>query len=273
MPRESVLAYWFRAAMSGAFGALVFVLPSAPAHAPVPARVVSAFADTHATEIIPPASTSAAPSTGLFATACTGAEYCAAGGDYQNGSKPVEPVVATLSRGRWSRAIRLTLPPNAAQQPYSEVNGISCISAGDCVAVGDYEYGKANSSQAFIATESHGVWGRAFAPRLPGNSSAPASAQLGAVACTHGGFCEAVGSYQDSSGNDQIMAMARPVGGGWRAATEVAISSTSGTLPPGTAMASGLVPRKGVRPPQIGMAGEPFVRTMAAMSALSACKR
>src|SRR5690349_25011694 len=97
MPRESVLAYWFRAAMSGAVGALVFVLPSA--HGPVPARVanafaenprvVSAFADNHATEVIPPASTQTAPSTGLFATACTGAEYCAAGGDYQNGSKPV----------------------------------------------------------------------------------------------------------------------------------------------------------------------------------------
>jgi len=231
MPRESVLAYWFRAAMSGAFGALVFVLPSAPAHAPVPARVVSAFADTHATEIIPPASTSAAPSTGLFATACTGAGYCAAGGDFQDGSKPVEPVVATLSRGRWSRAIQLSLPPDAAQQPYSEVNGIACISAGDCVAVGDYEYGKANSQQAFIATESHGVWGRAFAPRLPSNSSVPASAQLGAVTCTHSGFCAAVGSYQDSSGNNQIMALAKPVGGSWRPATEVASPASAAANP------------------------------------------
>src|SRR5215469_13692208 len=231
MPRESVLAYWFRAAMSGAVGALVFVLPSAPAHAPVPARAVGAFAESHAIEIMPPASTHAAPGTGLFATACTGAEYCAAGGDYQDGSKPVEPVVATQSRGRWSRAIRLSLPTNAAQQPYSEVNGIACISAGDCVAVGDYEYGKANSQQAFIATESHGVWGRAFAPRLPGNSSVPGSAQLGAVACTHSGFCEAVGSYRDSSGNDQIMALAKPTGGSWRQATEVAAPASAAANP------------------------------------------
>ncbi len=62
---------------------------------------------------------------------------------------------------------RCSLPPNAAAQPYSQVNGIACVSAGNCVAVGDYEYGKSNSLQAFIATEYRGKWARAFAPRLP----------------------------------------------------------------------------------------------------------
>ena len=231
MPRESVHAYWLRAALSGAVGALVFVLPAVNGPGPGPAPVVSAFGDGHATEVTSPAGTHVAPSTGLFATACTSAGNCVAGGNYQAGSQPVEPVVARQSHGRWSRGIRLSLPPNAAQQPYSVVNGIACVSPGNCVAVGDYETGGVNSLQAFIATESHGVWGRAFAPRLPGNSSAPASAQLGAVACTHGGFCEAVGSYQDSSGNDQIMAMARPVGGGWRAATEVAAPASAAANP------------------------------------------
>jgi hypothetical protein len=229
MPRESALAYWFRAALSGAVGALVFVLPSV--HGPAPTRVPTAFAGDHATEVMPPASTHIAPSTGLFATACTGAGKCVAGGDYQDGSKPVVPAVARESHGRWSRGTTLSLPSNAARQPYSEVNGIACVSAGNCVAVGDYEYGRTNSLQAFIATESHGVWGRAFTPRLPSNSSAPASAQLGAVACTHSGFCEAVGSYQDSSGNDQMMALAKPAGGGWRQATEVASPASAATNP------------------------------------------
>src|SRR5215467_6313410 len=195
MPRESVGTYRFRAALSGAVGALIFMLP---------------------------ASTHIAPSSGLFATACTGAGDCVAGGDYQVASKPVEPVVATQSHGQWSRGIRLLLPPDAAQQPYSQVNGIACVSAGNCVAVGDYEYGKSGSLQAFIATESHGRWARAYAPRLPANSAAPGSAQLGAVACTHSGFCEAVGSYLDSSGNEQGMALTKPAGGAWRQATEIA---------------------------------------------------
>jgi hypothetical protein len=228
MPRESVAANWFRAALSGAVGALIFVFPSA--HEPGSARA-EGFSDGHATEVMPPASTHIASSSGLFATACTGAGNCVAGGDYQVGSKPVEPVVATQSHGRWSRGIKLLLPPDAAQQPYSQVNGIACVSAGNCVAVGDYESGRSDRLQAFIAAESHGRWARAYAPRLPANSSAPASAQLGAVACTRSGFCEAVGSYQDSSGNEQTMALAKPAGGGWRQATEVAAPASAAANP------------------------------------------
>jgi hypothetical protein len=228
MPRESVRAYRFRAALSGAVGALIFVIPSA--HEPASARP-GGLSSGHATEVMPPASTHAAPSSGLFATACTGRGHCVAGGDYQAGSKPVEPVVAAQSRGRWSRGTRLLLPADASPQPYSQVNGIACVSAGNCVAVGDYEYGKSNSLQAFVATETRGKWARAFAPRLPGNSSAQASAQLGAVACTRSGFCEAVGTYQDSSGNAQAMALAKPAGGRWRPATEITAPASAASNP------------------------------------------
>ena len=228
MTRESVRAYWFRAALSGAVGALIFVIPSA--HEPGGSRA-GGFSDERATEVMPPPSAHVAPSSGLFATACTGAGSCVAGGDYQAGSRPAEPVVATQLHGHWSPGITLLLPPNAAPQPYAQVNGIACSSAGNCVAVGDYEYGKSGSLQAFIATETHGKWARAFAPRLPGNASVPASAQLGAVTCTHGGFCEAVGSYQDSSGNVQTMALARPAGDGWRPATEITAPASAAANP------------------------------------------
>jgi hypothetical protein len=55
-------------------------------------------------------------------------------------------------------------------------------------------------------------------PRLPGSAASPASAQLDGVTCTHSGFCEAVGSFQDSSGGAQILALARPAGQGWHPA-------------------------------------------------------
>ena len=222
MPLGSAGGYRTRAAVSGAVGALVFLFPltHGPAQGGLP--------DDHATEVMLPASTHIAASTGLFATACTGAGFCVAGGDYQNPGKPVEPVVATQSHGRWFQEVRLLLPLNAAAQPYAEVNGIACLSRGNCVAVGAYEYGRSNSFQAFIATETDGVWGRAFAPRLPGNSLNPASAQLDAVSCANG-FCEAVGGYRDSSGNVQTMALAKPEGSYWRPAAEVA-------SPPGAAV-------------------------------------
>jgi hypothetical protein len=229
MHRVSVVAYRFRAALSGAVGALVFVLPTTPGPAPA---AHTGLTNDRATEVMPPASNHIAPNTGLFATACTGPGFCTAGGDYQDASKPVEPVVATQTNGRWSRGVRLLLPQNASKQPYSEVNGIACISAGNCVAVGDYEYGESNTLQAFIAIQVHGKWGRAFVPRLPGSSSAPASAQLNAVTCTHSGFCEAVGSFQDSSGSAQVLALSKLAsGGGWSPAAGIAAPPNAAANP------------------------------------------
>jgi hypothetical protein len=161
-------------------------------------------------------------SAGLFSVACTARGVCTAGGNYQGARRQIEPMVAAQSRGRWSRGTPLVLPSGAAAQPYAQVNGIACRSAGNCVAVGDYENGRSRNLQAFIATESHGRWSRAFTPRLPASASAPASAQLEAVACTRDGSCAAVGSYQDSSGNAQTMVLAKPAAGAWRQATEIA---------------------------------------------------
>jgi len=114
------------------------------------------------------------------------------------------------------------LPRSAAAQPYAQVSGLACRSAGNCVAVGDYQYGKSGNPQAFIAIEFHGRWARAFTPRLPANAASPLSADLEAVTCPSDGSCEAVGSYQDSAGNSQTMVLAKPPSGPWGQATEIA---------------------------------------------------
>lgn len=220
MPVPSVLAYKVRAPVSGVVGALMFIIPVAPGSAG--ALGGAGLDHREATAIRPPASTRAVASTGLSSVACTGHGACTAGGNYQATGRQIEPMVATQSHGRWSRGIALTLPTGAATQPYAQINGVACRSTGNCVAVGDYEYGKASGLQAFIATESHGRWARAFTPRLPANAASPASAQLEAVACTRDGSCAAVGSYQDSSGNAQTMVLAKPPAGPWRQATEIA---------------------------------------------------
>jgi len=226
MPPESGLGYKLNAAVSGAIGALMFILPSVTG--PVAGLGGPGLGHHDATAVRPPAAARAVLNTGLFATACTAPGSCAAGGDFGAARRPLEPMVATQSHGRWSRAIPLLLPPNAAAQPYAVVNGIACRNAGNCVAVGNYDYGRSSNLQAFIATESHGTWARAFTPRLPANASSPASAQLQAVTCTRGGYCEAVGSYQDSAGNAQTMTLAKAPTGPWRQAAEVA-------SPPGAA--------------------------------------
>jgi hypothetical protein len=161
-------------------------------------------------------------SANLSSVACTSDGACTAGGNYEAAGRQIEPMVATQVHGRWSPGAPLALPAGAATQPYAQVNGIACRSTGNCVAVGDYQYGRSRNLQAFIATESHGRWARAFTPRLPANAAAPVSAELEAVACTRDGSCTAVGSYQDTSGNAQTMVLAKPPSGAWRQATEIA---------------------------------------------------
>jgi hypothetical protein len=219
MPVLPVLASRLRAAASGAVGALLFIIPAAPG-----AAVLGGGGLDHheATTVRPPASAQVIRGTGLFAVSCTADGSCTAGGDYQATGQPILPMAATQTHGRWSRGIPLVLPAGAAAQPYAQVNGIACRSTGNCVAVGDYQYGRSHRLQAFIATEYNGRWARAFTPRLPANVSSPSSAQLEAVACARDGSCAAVGSYQDSSGNVQTMALAKPAAGPWRQATEIA---------------------------------------------------
>src|SRR5262249_48892475 len=141
------------------------------------------------------------------------------------------PMAATQSHGRWSRAFPLALPAGAAAQPYAQVSGIACHSAGNCVAVGDYQYGRSGNTQAFVAIESHGAWARAFTPRLPVNAASPSSALLEAVSCPSDGSCEAVGNYLDSSGNAQTMVLAKPSAGPWGQATEIASPPNAATNP------------------------------------------
>jgi hypothetical protein len=198
-------------------GALIFLIPAAPGAGPAPGA-----GDHRATTVQPPASTRVLPSNGLFATACVATGSCTAGGSFGGTGRPLEPMVAAQAHGRWSRGVPLQLPTNAAAQPYAQVSGLACRSAGNCVAVGDYQYGRSGNPQAFIATESHGRWARAFTPRLPANAASPASADLGAVTCTSDGSCQAAGSYQDSGGNVQAMALAKPPSGPWGQATEIA---------------------------------------------------
>jgi hypothetical protein len=215
MPLLSGIVPKIRVVVSGTVGALIFIIPA-------PGQQPAMGAGHHQAAIDPPASTRIAQSTELYAIACAAAGSCTAGGNFGGFGRPLEPMVAAQSHGRWSAGTPLLLPVNAARQPYAQVSGLTCRSAGNCVAVGDYQYGASGNPQGFIAMESRGRWARAFTPRLPANAASPVSADLEAVTCTGNGSCEAVGAYQDSAGNAQTMVVAKPPSGPWGLATEIA---------------------------------------------------
>src|ERR1700722_13625613 len=80
---------------------------------------------------------------------------------------------------------------------------ISCVSVGNCVAVGVSERSLFGPSTAVVAAESSGTWGpTATVTKLPAgaNTSAGAIVALGSVSCTSATSCVAVGEYQNAAG-------------------------------------------------------------------------
>jgi hypothetical protein len=229
MPRSP----WQRTALAlGVAGALLFPLPVLGGAAAARAAAArgqltwgagaDARAPDRAVEVTAPRDSHLPQGTGLYVVACPARRACLAGGNYENRGGEVEAMVASQARGRWLPARPLALPANAARQPYAQVKGIACAGARFCVAVGDYVHGPGRTMGAFLATWSHGTWRRAFTPRLPADAAARPWSRLAAVACTAGGFCEAVGSYTDRAGHVQGMALAKLPGLAWGRAVQIA---------------------------------------------------
>ena len=70
---------------------------------------------------------------------------------------------------------------------FAELNSVSCASAGNCAAGGDYADGF--TGQPFVVDETNGTWSKPIRiPRVPNPSVA-------SVSCTSAGNCAAGGSY------------------------------------------------------------------------------
>ncbi|MGA8296321.1 MAG: Ig domain-containing protein, partial [Acidimicrobiales bacterium] len=99
-------------------------------------------------------------------------------------------------------ATEVTPPANAGTNPDADLLGISCSSAGNCTAVGEYE-DTSNHYQAIVATETGGSFGAATEVTAPANAGTNPDTELGAISCSSVGNCTAVGRYDDSSNHGQ----------------------------------------------------------------------
>jgi hypothetical protein len=164
----------------------------------------------------------------LSSVACSGRGYCTAGGWYSIGIGTSDAMVVTEARGHWAQATQVRLPAGAGAVQAAEVHGVTCTSAGDCVAVGQYD--SSSGAQAFVVTQKGGSWGRARRVPAPPNSIAGRGGELYAVACTGRGACEAAGSYSDRRDYGQGMVVAE-VAGHWRRAAELRMPAGAATDP------------------------------------------
>jgi hypothetical protein len=124
----------------------------------------------------------------------------------------------TAGGAPWGDAIEV--PGSAALNTggVAEVTSVSCPSAGNCAAGGQYHL--SSGYQAFVADEVNGTWGDAI--EVPGTAALNAGVVAGvtSVSCPSAGNCAAGGQYTDSSGSRQAFVVSE-VNGTWGDAIEV----------------------------------------------------
>ncbi|MGH3297350.1 MAG: hypothetical protein ACRDP7_36710 [Trebonia sp.] len=135
---------------------------------------------------------------------CTSAGNCLAGGtagaDYFS---DFHGFVAEERNGRWAKAIAVPGLATLNTGRNAQVNGVSCASAGSCVA-GGYYAGLNAVLQGFVAVERNGRWGPATkVPGLAALGKGGGQTQVLAVSCAPAGRCTVGGSYIDRSGHRQ----------------------------------------------------------------------
>jgi hypothetical protein len=126
----------------------------------------------------------------VYSVSCASPGNCAAGGDYDYDYN--FGFVVSEKNGVWGEAINVPGLGTLAFR-FSDVLSVSCASAGNCAAGGDYE--TPGGSQGFVVREKNGVWGKAIT--VPGLRSLNKGRFAGAesVSCAGASDCTAVGYY------------------------------------------------------------------------------
>jgi hypothetical protein len=153
----------------------------------------------------------------VFSLSCASAGNCAVGGQYVDSSHAGQAFVDSEVNGTWRTAMEV--PGTAALNTSGGawISSVSCASAGNCSAGGDYGDGPGHS-QMFVVSEVHGTWETAV--EVPGAATLnPAgAANVYSVSCASAGNCSAGGSYFNGYWHTFI---ANEVNGTWRNAAQV----------------------------------------------------
>jgi hypothetical protein len=162
---------------------------------------------------VPGAAASGISESWLQSVSCGSPGNCSAGGMYQtDGGAADEAFVVSQTDGKWGRLREV--PGTAALNVggYAVVTSVSCGSAGNCSAGGNYQY--ADGTQVFVVAQTGGTWGKAI--EVPGIAhDTTRNAELNSVSCASAGNCSAVGD------TDQGAFVVNQVRGSWHTAIKV----------------------------------------------------
>lgn len=134
--------------------------------------------------------------TTLNGVSCPALNQCLAVGQYA-GKVNNEAFTVLDVKGKWKGARTVVLKPYAKPNFITQLDGVSCTSVGNCIAVGQF-VNKEPSRQALVVQEEGGVWGIGHGVPLP-STIRNIWAGLFSVQCPKWGYCEAVGVVSSGS--------------------------------------------------------------------------
>lgn len=138
----------------------------------------------------------------VTSVSCGSAGNCAAGGAYLDRAHGQQGFVVSEKNGVWGKAIEVPGLGALNKRGVAEVSSLSCGSADNCVAGGDY-LDRSENTQGFVVIEKNGVWGKAIEVPSLGALNVGGGAEVTSVSCAPAGGCVAGGDYSDRSENSQ----------------------------------------------------------------------
>ncbi len=155
---------------------------------------------------------------------CSSAGYCVAGGSYTTSKGHEQAFLATQQNGHWRSAAEARGTGALNKGGMAEVTALSCPSAGNCAAGGNYTR-SIDHGQLFLITEHQGRWSTARA--MPGilSHNKGSTSQVYSLSCSSAGNCSAGGYYENKSFREFAFVITES-GGHWSSLREVPGLST-----------------------------------------------
>jgi hypothetical protein len=135
---------------------------------------------------------------GIDSLSCGSSGNCSAGGSYVRRDGDEQAFVVTEQHGTWGSAEPVRIAAAISNKSgYAEIFSLSCASAGNCSAGGQY-LGR-DGVEAFVVNEKSGTWGSA--EQVPGLArlNTGGGAQIQSLSCGSAGNCSASGFYSVGS--------------------------------------------------------------------------
>ena len=157
---------------------------------------------------------------------CASAGNCTVVGQFRNSSALFEAFTATSTGGTWSPATPVTFASGvqAVGSSQDQLFSVSCASAGDCSAGGEFVNAAANR-EAFVVSSTGGTWGQATPVTFAsGVQAAVHDDVIYSMSCASAGNCTAVGQFLNSSSLFEAFTVSS-TGGIWGEAIPVSFAS------------------------------------------------